>query len=75
LAAALDLDMKQWFTPTAENFFKRVGRPSIVNAIREATGKPSKRSWEKLKKAELAALAERETAGTGWLPKLLVATA
>ncbi len=71
LSAALNLDMKQWFTPTAENFFKRVGRPTIVNAIREATGKPSKRSWEKLKKAEFAVLAERETAGTGWLPPVL----
>src|SRR5580704_7289031 len=71
LASALNLDMKQWFTPTAESFFKRVGRPTIVNAIREATGKPSKRSWEKMKKSELAALAERETAGTGWLPSAL----
>ena len=71
LSAALNLDMKQWFTPTAENFFKRVGRPTIVNAIREATGKPSKRSWEKLKKTEFAVLAEREIAGTGWLPLAL----
>jgi ParB family transcriptional regulator, chromosome partitioning protein len=71
LSAALNLDMKQWFTPTAENFFRRVGRATIVNAIKEATGKPSKRSWEKLKKSELAVLAERETAGTGWLPPAL----
>ena len=28
-------------------------------------------SWESLKKAEIAALAERETAGTVWLPELL----
>jgi len=73
LAAALNLDTKQWFTPTAENFFKRVGRQTIVNAIQEATGKPSKRSWEKYKKSELAALAERETAGKGWLPQPLKA--
>ena len=26
------------------------------------------RSWSKLKKAELSALAERELEGTGWLP-------
>jgi len=71
LAAALNLDMKQWFTPTAENFFKRVGRTTIINAIKEATGKPSKRSWEKQKKSELASLAEREIAGTGWLPPIL----
>jgi ParB family transcriptional regulator, chromosome partitioning protein len=71
LASALKLDMTQWFTPTAENYFSRVGRQSIVKAITEATGKPAKRSWEKLKKTELAALAERETAGTGWLPSIL----
>jgi len=71
LATALSLDMKNWFTPTAENFFRHVARPSIVNAIREATGKPSKRSWEKQKKSELAALAEREITGTGWLPPFL----
>ncbi len=73
LASALNLDMKQWFTPTAENFFKRVGRQTIINAIKEATGKPSKRSWEKYKKSELASLAERETAGKGWLPQPLKA--
>jgi hypothetical protein len=29
------------------------------------------RSWAKLKKTELAALAEREIHGTGWLPQSL----
>lgn len=73
LASALSLDMKEWFTPTADNFFKRVGRQAIVNALTEARGTPSKRSWQKLKKSELAALAEREIAGTGWLPSFLKA--
>lgn len=71
LAIALDFDMSCWFTPTAENFFGRVGREAITNAIVEATGIPAKRSWQKLKKAELAALAERECTGKGWLPSLL----
>jgi ParB family transcriptional regulator, chromosome partitioning protein len=71
LARALNLDMKTWFTPTAENFFSRVGRDSIVAAISEAKEVPAKRSWQKMKKAELAALAEREIVGTGWLPKPL----
>lgn len=71
LATALSLDMKQWFTPTAENFFSRVGRTTVVAAITEAKGTPAKRSWDKLKKAALAAHAEREIAGTGWLPQLL----
>lgn len=73
LATALSLDMAQWFTPTAENFFSRVGRSSVVKAICEAKGVPAKRSWDKLRKSELAALAERETAGTGWLPSPLTA--
>jgi hypothetical protein len=34
---------------------------------------PAKRSWEKLKKTEFAVFAEREIAGTGWLPPTLKA--
>jgi ParB family chromosome partitioning protein len=67
--------MAHWFTPTAENFFGRVGREQIVSAICEAKQTPRKRSWDKLKKSELAALAEREVAGTSWLPKLFTAAA
>ena len=33
LASALNLDMVQWFTPTAENYFSRVGREQIVSAV------------------------------------------
>jgi ParB family chromosome partitioning protein len=73
LAAALSLDMTKWFTPTADNFFSRVGRTTVVSAISEAKGTPAKRSWDKLKKNDLAALAEREVAGTGWLPRTLSA--
>ena len=68
LASALKLDMKEWFTPTAENYFKRVGRTDVIAAITEAKSIPAKRSWDKLKKSELATFAEREVAGTGWLP-------
>ncbi len=71
LAAALNLDMGQWFTPTAANFFARVGRPTILAALSQAKGTPVKRSWTKLTKAALAAHAEREIAGTGWLPQPL----
>ena len=71
LASTLSFDMTQWFTPTAENYFSRIGRDSIVKAICEAKDVPSKRSWQKLKKSEFAALAEREVSGTGWLPEPL----
>ena len=69
LAEALQLDMGQWFTPTASNFFAKIGKQAILDSIAEAKGTPCAPSWEKLKKLELAVLAERQTAGTGWLPK------
>lgn len=71
LAEALGLDMKAWFTPTSDNFFSRTSRAEILTALSEARGTPAKRSWDKLKKSELATLAEREVAGTGWLPEPL----
>jgi ParB family chromosome partitioning protein len=71
LATALNLDMTKWFTATKENYFSRVARAAIVTAITEAKAIPAKRSWDKQKKADFAAFAERETAGTGWLPKPL----
>ena len=71
VAAAVGLDMKTWFTSTAQNYFTRVGKPQILAAIEEAKGQPPAPAWEKLKKAELANEAERQIAGTGWLPKPL----
>jgi ParB family chromosome partitioning protein len=71
LAAALGLDMKVWFTPDAANYFSRVSKPQILDAIREAKGQPPAPAWEKLKKAELAQEAERQLSGSGWLPELL----
>jgi ParB family transcriptional regulator, chromosome partitioning protein len=69
LAAALQLDMRRWFTPTASNFFAKISKQAILDSIAEARGTPCAPSWEKLKKPELAMLAEHHTAGTGWLPK------
>jgi len=69
LAEALKLDMGQWFTPTASNFFAKISKQAMLDSIAEAKGTPCAPAWEKLKKPELAVLAERQTAGTGWLPK------
>jgi ParB family chromosome partitioning protein len=71
LASVLQLDMKPYFTPTAENYFTRIGKPQILEAIQEAKGQPPAPAWEKLKKADLANEAERQIVGTGWLPKTL----
>jgi ParB family chromosome partitioning protein len=71
LAAAVGLDMKAWFTPDAPNYFSRVSKPQIFDALREAKGQPPAPAWEKLKKAELAQEAERQLSGSGWMPELL----
>jgi ParB family chromosome partitioning protein len=71
LASALKLDMAAWFTPDAANYFSRVSKPQILDALKEGRNQPPAPAWEKLKKAELAALAERELAGKGWLPEVL----
>jgi len=71
LASALSLDMKEWFAADAGNYFSRVSKPQILDALKEARNQPPAPAWEKMKKGELAALAERELAGKGWLPELL----
>ncbi len=70
LATALDLDMAQWFTPTAESYFGKVNKAGILRALREAKGGEAP-AWAAMKKSELAVLAEREMAATGWLPEPL----
>ncbi len=71
LGMAVNLDMKAWFTPSSDNYFSRVSRTLILDALTEARKQPVAPAWEKLKKSELSALAEREIAGTGWLPVIL----
>jgi ParB family chromosome partitioning protein len=75
LGKALGMTMSDWFTPTAVNYFGRVNRTFILQAMAEAGVPARTRSWAKLKKGELAALAERSIAGTGWLPHPLRALA
>ena len=65
IAGALQMDITRWFEPTAENFFSRVSKAQTVSALNEA-GKAI--PDPKLKKAELAAVAEQELRGTGWIP-------
>jgi ParB family chromosome partitioning protein len=69
VATALNMDMRNWFTPTADNFFSKVSKPHILEAMTEAGKAPNSNAPAKLKKGPLAELAEKTLAGTGWLPK------
>lgn len=68
LAAEMDLNMTDWFTPTAENYFSRVGKPQILEALQEIEATPPSNG---MKKAELAKYAEQSVNGKAWLPKPL----
>jgi ParB family chromosome partitioning protein len=70
LGHALQLDMGNWFAPSAENYFGRLNRAQILAAIDEANGSHAP-ALEKLKKSELALRAEQLLAGTSWLPEPL----
>lgn len=70
LGTALHLDMTRWFQATAENFFDRISKARIAEAMTEA-GKPPDSTKLAMKKAPFAKVAEFEIAGTGWLPQPL----
>jgi ParB family transcriptional regulator, chromosome partitioning protein len=70
LAAAIGLDMTDFFKATAENFFGRVSKPLIMEALKEAKVEITPQ-MEKMKKGELAAIAENEVGKMKWLPTLL----
>jgi ParB family chromosome partitioning protein len=70
LAKALKLDMASWWKATADSYFAHVSRARVIEALGEFA--PAKvAEAEKMKKAELAALAERAAEGSNWLPAML----
>jgi ParB family transcriptional regulator, chromosome partitioning protein len=72
LARAVKLDMVEaGWRPTVDNYFGRVTKPRILEAVREAEGEQAAQLIDHLKKAEMAKEAERLLDGTGWLPEPL----
>jgi ParB family transcriptional regulator, chromosome partitioning protein len=71
LAQAFGLDMSNWWQASASNYFCRVKKEQIVQAIEEATRAPVDERLKALKKKALAAEAEKCLVGTRWLPEPL----
>ena len=69
VANALQMDMRKWFTPSADNFFGKVSKPLILETMTESGKAPNSNAPAKMKKGALADLAEKAMAGTGWLPE------
>ena len=71
LATALALDMSQHWTPTVSAYLGRVTKAHIRAAVGEALGDEAAERLAGEKKQAMAEAAERDLAGTGWLPPLL----
>ncbi|MFN8680286.1 ParB/RepB/Spo0J family partition protein [Paracoccus sp. P2] len=69
-ATGLDLVEAGW-RPTAQNYFSRVTKARIIEAVREGAGDRDADLMAHLPKGEMAKEAERLMAHTGWLPEPL----
>lgn len=70
LSRLLKLDMRTYWQPTADGYFKHVKKGLALEAVQEYAPDQVGR-LSTLKKADLAAEAERLAVGTGWLPPIL----
>ena len=69
LAQTVGLDMRAWWTPTAEGYFSHVSKAVILEAVQQFAPQHVTR-LAKLKKADIASEAERLAVGTGWMPAM-----
>lgn len=68
LEAAMDFDLRDWWQPGAENYFGRISKDQIGDALAEAGCEDRAREALKLKKTEAALLAEKTIAENRWVP-------
>jgi ParB family chromosome partitioning protein len=71
LATTLQLDMAKHWQPTADGFFSRISKTSILDAVADAAGAKAAGRLDGLKKGVMAVEAVTAVAGTGWVPGVL----
>ena len=64
LGCLIGIDTAQWWRPTAANYFDRVPKQMILDALSDVGGTELSARFASVKKADLAASAERVFAGT-----------
>ena len=64
LGCLIGIDTAQWWRPTAANYFDRVSKQVILDALADVGGSELSSRFASVKKADLAASAERVFAGT-----------
>ncbi|MFT2798936.1 ParB/RepB/Spo0J family partition protein [Serratia sp. N21D137] len=68
LEKALNFQIGEWWKPTSANYFSRIGKDQIVDALDSAGRTGNARDAEKMKRKEAAEFAESILKDTGWLP-------
>jgi ParB family transcriptional regulator, chromosome partitioning protein len=71
LARAAGLDMREWWTATAANYFGRIPKERVINIVSKVISPEAASPLRVLKKNSAAELAEERMASTGWLPDVL----
>lgn len=71
LACAIALDMRAYWRPDADNYFSRVPKAMILDAVREGVSAEASDRLRSLKKDEMAQAAEQLLAPMTWLPAML----
>jgi len=71
LASTLDLDMSDWWSPTADRYLAAVTKGQILDAVTEAVSPEAARRLTGLRKTEMIEAAEPQLVGARWLPVCL----
>lgn len=71
LAAALQIDVADYWTATEASYLGSVSKDTIVAAVEEACGTGTGTPILKMKKGKAVKFAEQKLAGTRWLPAML----
>lgn len=69
---ALEFDLRQWWQPTKENYFGRISKEQMSEALIAIEKDAQAASVLKMKKGDAAHLAAVEVAQTRWVPECLL---
>jgi ParB family chromosome partitioning protein len=71
LEKALDFQIGDWWKPTAANYFSRIGKDQIIDALNSAGHTGNASDAEGMKRKEAAEFAEAMLKDTNWLPNCM----
>ncbi|QXD01262.1 ParB/RepB/Spo0J family partition protein [Klebsiella sp. PL-2018] len=70
--AAMDFDLREWWTPTADSYFRKLNKKQLSATLAEMGNETAAREVLDMKKDTAAARTEREAAALNWLPDWMV---